>query len=60
MDFGWAAGGPLSPGRPVSGGGAGGDLNLLGDNLLIDLDDRTLQVALVSLHTPSMREPANR
>lgn len=40
MDFGWGGGGPLSP----TAAGAGTDLNLLGDNLLIDLDDKTLQV----------------
>jgi hypothetical protein len=40
MEFGWGGGGPLSP----TAGGAGTDLNLLGDNLLIDLDDKTLQV----------------
>ena len=39
MDFGWGAG-PLSAGA----GGGGSDLNLLSDNLLLDLDDRTLQV----------------
>lgn len=38
MDFGWPAG-PMSPPR-----GPGSDLNLLGDGLLIDLDDKTLQV----------------
>lgn len=38
MNFGWGAAAPLSPGE-----GAGTELNLLGDNLLIDLDDKTLQ-----------------
>ena len=42
MDFGWGAG-PLS----ACAGGGGSDLNLLGDNLLLDLDDRTLQVRWV-------------
>ena len=37
MDFGW-------PAPPPSAGGACSDLNLLQDGLLIDLDDKTLQV----------------
>lgn len=37
MDFGW-------PAAPTSAGGACSDLNLLQDGLLIDLDDKTLQV----------------
>lgn len=36
MDFGWSAG-PLAP------PGGASDLNLLSDNFLVDLDDRTLQ-----------------
>ena len=39
MDFWPSAGGPLSP------NGAGSDLNLLNDSLLIDLDDKTLQAS---------------
>ncbi len=46
MDFSsWSGGvGPLSPGGV---GGAGSELNLLGDNLLFlpDLDDKTLQAS---------------
>lgn len=37
MDFGW-------PAPPTGAGGACSDLNLLQDGLLIDLDDKTLQV----------------
>lgn len=36
MDFGWSAGQLAAP-------GGGSDLNLLSDNFLVDLDDKTLQ-----------------
>ena len=42
MDFGWP---PGAAGEPLSG-----DLNLLQDGLLLDLDDKTLQV-LVGLRS---------